>query len=158
MTSPESIAEHFGYTDDWLRLGVVTQADLRRQFAALEKSEDKNTEHYRCAAFRDYLNRIDGISDEMLHDLLALTDSGRDGCDLTVNRAFDLVHSDLLTDSQLHLLRERPGLNQHSSFRLAVDRVLLDRRLTFDGLTDHVFHDICVLNLVRFSECLTGMT
>jgi hypothetical protein len=146
MTSPESIAAHFGYTGDWLRLGIVTQAELQRQFAEFETCEDKNTEHYRCAAFRDYLNRIDGIADETLHELLALSDSGHDGCDLALNRAFELVRSDLLNNSQLQSLRKQPDFNQHSSFRLAVDRVLLDRRLTSDGLTDRALHDIRVPN------------
>ncbi len=146
MATPESIAAHFGYTDDWLRLGVVTQSELQQQFAEFQTSEDKNTEHYRCAVFLNYLNRIDGVSDETLHGLLALTDSGSDGCDLALNRAFELVRSDVLTDSQLQTLREQPRLDEHSSFRRAVDRVVVDRRLASDGLTDQIFHDICVLN------------
>ena len=146
MKSPESIAEHFGYTADWLRLGIVTEANLRKQFTEFERSEDKNTEHYRCGAFRDFLSRHEAIPDETLRELLALSDGGHDGCDLTLNRAFDLVRSNLLTSSQLQWLRERSSLNQHSSFGLAIDRIVLNRRLTSDGLTDLIFHDICMLN------------
>jgi len=51
MNSADAIAKHFGYTDDWLRLGVVTHADLQQQLAEFDTSDDKNTEHYRCRAF-----------------------------------------------------------------------------------------------------------
>ncbi|MEM8671800.1 MAG: hypothetical protein AAGG48_30055 [Planctomycetota bacterium] len=146
MLSPESIAEHFGYTSDWLRLRVVTATDLREQFAVFEQSEDKKTEHYRCAAFKNYLNRIEAVSDETLRDLLSLSDAGPDGCDLSVSRAFELVNSDLLNDEQLQSLRERQDLQQHASFQLLINRALLERRLSSDGLTDSVFQGICALN------------
>ncbi|OYP32198.1 hypothetical protein CGZ80_20305 [Rhodopirellula sp. MGV] len=124
----------------------MTQADLRQQIAAFETSEDKNTEHYRCAAFREYLNRCDAISDQTFHDLLALTDAGPDECDLSLNRAFDLVHSELLTESQLRWLRDRSGYGQHTSFRVVIDRILIGRRLTCEGLTGSVFQEICAFN------------
>lgn len=146
MNSPERILEHFGYTDDWLRLGVVTPSELQQQFAEFEASDDKNKEHYRCGAFRAYLDRLDSISDELLRRILGLSDFGSDGCDLKVNRVFDLVHSELLTDAQLQGLIERSEFREHQSFKIAIARLLIRRRLDAGGLTDDIFRDVCELN------------
>ena len=146
MKSTDQLLQHFGYTDDWLHLGVVMPSDLQEQFAEFERSEDKNKEHYRCRAFCRYLERLHSISDELLDRLLHLSDCGSDGCDLTLNRAFDLVLSGLLTNSQLQVLAERPQCEEHRSFAIAIARLLLERRIDAEGLSDSIFREIRNLN------------
>jgi hypothetical protein len=44
-----------GFTDRWLALGVVTRERVEALGREFESSSDKNPEHYRYGAFRDYL-------------------------------------------------------------------------------------------------------
>jgi hypothetical protein len=48
-------ASSLGFTDRWLALGVVTREQIEALGGEFGSSSDKNPEHYRYGAFRDYL-------------------------------------------------------------------------------------------------------
>ncbi|MCW3060814.1 MAG: hypothetical protein JWQ02_2635 [Capsulimonas sp.] len=45
------------FSEDWFSLGVLTEAELTQYGMQYEASIDKNTEHYRYCAFRQFLKR-----------------------------------------------------------------------------------------------------
>jgi hypothetical protein len=107
----EEILQALGYTHEWLEWGIVDEEYLRSQYAKYSQSDDKNQEHYRCQGFLDYLNLLQQVTDEMIDRIFLLTDAGPDGCDLTVNRLFELIGSGILTDEQHFALAHRhPGV------------------------------------------------
>ncbi|WP_146403400.1 hypothetical protein [Pseudobythopirellula maris] len=146
MKTLDARLAHFGYTHEWLRVGVITESGLAAQLSEFEASDDKNKEHYRCAAFLQYIKGLTAVSDSVLNSLLELTDVGSDGCDLRHNRAMELVLGDLLTDQQMTRLLERPNLQEHQCVRRAVDRAIIRLRMHAEGLTDEVFSSVCDLN------------
>lgn len=156
MNSPDQILKHFGYTENWVRLGIVTPSELQKQITEFDASDDKNKEHYRCRAFLVFLDRVVSIPDELLEGILLLTDSGSDECDLAISRAFDLVDSGLLSDLQLHRLAKHPEYSDHQSFTLTIKRILLRRRLAVEGLTDRIFREVCELNDYGTLQSLLG--
>jgi hypothetical protein len=88
-----------GFTEAWVRAGVVDDEDLA--------SDDPNGEHARAAAFLAFLRRSTSFTDARVDQLLALTDEGADGCDLSANRHIELIASGKLTDAQHFALSAR---------------------------------------------------
>jgi len=67
-----------GFTPEWIDLGVVTEEQIAEAVAAFEQSDDKNPEHYRYKAFRDYLAAHRPLPDEMAAALYDLGDRDPD--------------------------------------------------------------------------------
>lgn len=93
-----------GYTEPWLRLGVIDAALVRAQHLACTTSDDRSPEHYRHRAFAAFVARAERWSDEDLRALLMLRDAGQDGVDLSAQRAIALVESRAITTAQLDAL------------------------------------------------------
>ena len=91
--------QRIGFTQAWVNAGVVDSADLA--------SDDPNGEHGRAAAFLAFLRRSNSFTDGQVDQLLALTDEGDDGCDLSVNRHIELIASRTLSDAQHFALAAR---------------------------------------------------
>jgi hypothetical protein len=157
MPSLEFIIKELGYTESWLRLGVVDTEFVQRQYAEFCASDDKNQEHYRAGAFARYLRLRDRLSDEDIEAIWNLTDDGPDGSDLRLNRIMDLLATDLLTDSQMTGLARFPEVSE-PPLQKRYQRCILTRTLNKDGLTDSVFKAMCrsrdsVLHSVVLSRC-----
>jgi len=60
------------FGDQWLLLGLLTEADLRELGREYEGGEDKNTEHYRYGVFRKYLTSHRPLSPQMAEALYEL--------------------------------------------------------------------------------------
>lgn len=88
-----------GFTAAWVRAGVVDDVDLA--------SDDPNGEHGRAAAFLAFLRRSTSFTDAQVDQVLALTDEGADGCDLSAHRHIELIASRTLTDAQHFALSAR---------------------------------------------------
>lgn len=142
MPKLEIIMNELGYTEGWLRLGVVDTLFLEHQYAEFQNSDDKHPEHYRCRAFAGFLKQRRRLSDDEIEAIFKLTDNGPDGCDLRVNRIMELLLSQLLTDDQLSDLMRFPEVDEPPIQKL-YRRLLLLRRLAAEGLSDDVFHAVC---------------
>ena len=143
MPDTATLLRFFGYTDAWLRLGIVDDCFLRLQFAEFQESEDKNHEHYRCGAFLQFLGRKEDLSDEEVTAIVHLRDDGPDSVDLQVNRVIEVILSELLTDEQLEGLSRFPCVRESKTIQKKRDVCRALRQLTADGLTDEVFRAIC---------------
>lgn len=60
------------FSDEWLRLGLLTEAGLRELGQEYEASDDKATEHYRLRVFREYLKSRRPLSPQMVEALYEL--------------------------------------------------------------------------------------
>jgi len=101
------IIKTLGYTVQWLEWGIVNEAYLESQYAGYFRSDDKNQEHYRCRAFRDFICRSSSLTDDVIDKVFLLRDDGPDGCDLTSNRVIELILSGILSDEQHFALANR---------------------------------------------------
>lgn len=101
-----------GYTEDWIKTGVITEEFLLEQLDEFEKSEDKNQEHYRGGGFYHYISTVDKLSDDDIDNIFQLKDNGPDNCDLHLDRIIELIHSEKLTDHQLESIEKYPDVNE----------------------------------------------
>ena len=134
MTESE-LLELFGYSPDWIAAGVIDLELLRRQYDRYEKSDDKNSEHYRNGAFVDYLRRASRLTDGAIEQVLALTDVGYD---LRISRATQLIESDILSDEQFARLARTPWMQDPAVAKVHARHGLL-RLLCRTGLTSATF-------------------
>ncbi len=123
-----------GYTEDWIKSGVITEDFLLEQLEEFENSEDKNPEHYRGGGFYHYLNKIDKLSNNEIDNIFQLKDNGPDKCDLHFNRIIELIHSEKLTDHQLEWIEKYPEVNE-APIQKRYKRSKALRSLKKDGLT-----------------------
>lgn len=98
--------QKFGFTAEWLEFGIISEADLEAFQEEYTISEDKNEEHYRDRAFSRYIEDKSSISKDEIKNIFNLRDDGPDLCDLHINRICCLLHSDILSDTQLESLSE----------------------------------------------------
>lgn len=69
---------NLGFTEEWLRLGIVTPAQIAEAIQTFEQSDDKHSEHYRYKAFRDFLNRHRPLPPDLAIQLFELGDKDPD--------------------------------------------------------------------------------
>ena len=130
-----------GYTQAWIDCGVITEEFVVDQAKLLSEAEDKNTEHYRWGAFKSFIERKEFISDQELLQLLSLEDKGHDECDLSINRAIEIIISGLLSDEQLNSISNHPILEEKSvSKRYIRERIC--REIESRGLVEEVFESV----------------
>lgn len=46
-----------GFTNLWIETGLLTEQQFDKLLEEFDKSDDKNTEHYRYGTFRKYLTK-----------------------------------------------------------------------------------------------------
>ncbi len=139
MPELDIIMRQLGYTENWLRLGVVDSNFLKHQYVEFLRSDDKNQEHYRHRAFLRFLDRREELPEGEIEAIFGLTDEGPDGCDLRQTRILELLDSEVLSDDQLSGLTRFPEVLESEAIRKKHRRCLLTRRLTAEGPTDEVF-------------------
>lgn len=67
-----------GYSQKWLYYGFIDEQFLLQQLDAYQISGDKNTEHYRYAAFIAFLKANIILSDEEMHRYIELASIDED--------------------------------------------------------------------------------
>ncbi|WP_196140458.1 hypothetical protein [Aliikangiella sp. G2MR2-5] len=110
--SNEKALSRLGYTKEWLSHGIITEEYLLAQYEEIQTSDDKNAEHYRNGGFCDFLRSKDSLSDNEVAAIFELTDNGPDKCDLHENRIIELIHSNILSDSQLNWIVRYPEVSE----------------------------------------------
>lgn len=108
-----------GYFDEWIRHGIVTRVDIRRDGRELAKGEDPYPEHYRWRAFSRFLAAQQTLSPLLARQLYAL---GSADVDLAMGgsmMAEVLRHRDCPLDLlNFALTSERPHLQRIAEQRL----------------------------------------
>lgn len=110
----KDMAKLLGYDERWLAFGLISPAYLRRQFEYFEGSDDKNTEHYRARAIRDFFAARAGLSDSEIQAYLEICADSKDEI-LFLQHLHELIRFYGLSDSQIenlagHYLFAEPGL------------------------------------------------
>ena len=67
-----------GFHEEWFTLGVITEAQYGKIIAEYEASDDKNAEHYRYAALRNYIKANHPLSTEKVRRLYYLAEGDPD--------------------------------------------------------------------------------
>jgi hypothetical protein len=67
-----------GFTDAWLDLGIVSDQQVERLGRLFDASDDKNPEHYRYRAFREYLATVNRLAETQAAALYELGRSDPD--------------------------------------------------------------------------------
>ena len=93
-----------GYTTLWMELGILTEQKLNEQVAIYETGDDKNTEHYRYGAFRDYLTSHRTLTDTELDNYLKLANLETDK-PMANSAIADIFREIELTDLQFNKVR-----------------------------------------------------
>jgi len=102
----ETALKRLGYTQDWLDLKIITEEFLLSQYQQICHSDDNNAEHYRHAAFVQFIDSQSSLTDNQIEKVLQLIDLGPDKYDLHNNRVIALIYSGLLNDHQFHQLSQ----------------------------------------------------
>ena len=142
----DAIAQLFGYTQDWFRLGVVDASRVRAQYDEFQTSTDTSTEHYRHSAFLEYLATKAVVTDAELTAILNLADAGEDGCDMRRNRAMELIVRGIASESQANRICQRQEFRDAKVIQIAARKLSFRRQLESHGLTDIVFNTACELD------------
>ncbi|MDP6542520.1 MAG: hypothetical protein QGH60_00930 [Phycisphaerae bacterium] len=111
-TDIDKALARLGYDREWISSGIISEQFLLAQYAEIQMSDDDNAEHYRCGAYRNYIQSKQALSDDEIDNIFALTDCGPDGEDLRLNRVIELVRSGLLTAEQFGELGNRSEVHQ----------------------------------------------
>ena len=131
-----------GYTEEWLRYGFLTEKYILDQYDEIESSEDNNAEHYRGWAFHEYLSSKGQLTKIELENVFHLKDDGPDGCDLTIDRAFLLIESGILSYEQLENLQvDHPEFNERPLQKIYL-RKLLIKKIEKYGINDETFESV----------------
>jgi Asp-tRNA(Asn)/Glu-tRNA(Gln) amidotransferase B subunit len=125
--------KRLGFTQEWIDFGIVSSAYIHELSEEITVSDDKNAEHYRNLAFSRYLNTKKNLTDIEIINIFNLKDNGPDNCDLLVNRIFELLHSDLLTNKQLNDLVNYPEVLQNPLQKLFLRKKMM-RKIEASGV------------------------
>lgn len=128
-----------GYTGQWLKCGLLTKEQLLVQINAYESEEDKNTEHYRYAAFRNYLKNKETLSDAEFDNYLKIALSDEDTV-MAGAALIDLFTNIVLSDTQFDkLITQMKAFGDWTKNTLC--RQTLLRRLKHEPLTTELFRE-----------------
>ena len=132
----------FGYTNLWLNYGILTIQQLISQEQEFDNSEDKNTEHYRCGTFVEYLHNRVKLSDAEFNNLTALILQDED--ELMANAITVTIFETIeLTDNQFEKLCAT--ITHFGDRSEKIMRYRLLRKLKHSELTDELFRE-CIEN------------
>jgi hypothetical protein len=125
------------YSPQWLEFGLIDQSFFVKQFDEYQNAEDKNTEHYRYAAFQKILRTQTSLTDRSLNNYikLALMDENQA---MAKAALVDLIKWSELSDRQLEQLRHHPAILERGLQKL-ITRTTLLRQLKSEPLTDELF-------------------
>ncbi|MBF0227866.1 MAG: hypothetical protein HQK76_20660 [Desulfobacterales bacterium] len=134
--------KRLGFTEEWLKHGIITEDRLLQLYNEIQSSEDKNAEHYRAYAFNEFIKAKKSLSDSEIDISYSLKDEGPDLCDLHENRIIEILYSNLLTDEQLEGLSKKYPEIDERPFQILYRRLLAIRRIEKYGLNGDTFDQV----------------
>jgi len=111
----------------WLNHGVLTPDLLQTQVKEFGNGEDKNEEHYRYSAFKNYLQAQQLLSDEQIIQLFDLIKIDSDISMASV-MALDILKTKTLKESQFHMVSDLLKQIFGDSMQKYIDREILWRQ------------------------------
>ena len=108
-----------GYTPDWIALGIVSAADIRRDERDAATSDDPHPEHYRWRAFSRFLSEQRTLSPLLAQQFYALGAADADPSTGSSMMAAVLRHPDCpAAVLQSGLASDQPHLQRIATQRL----------------------------------------
>ena len=98
------------YHPKWVEYGLIAEEFFCLQYARFLASDDKNTEHYRYAAFQSLLAKSEQLTDEELERYVELARLDEDQF-MSTAALIDLIHWPGLATEQFERLRIHPKLD-----------------------------------------------
>ncbi len=120
----DASSELLGYPRAWLDFGLLERPLLADQLARFRAGEDRNTEHYRYAAFQRLLRRR-ALSDEFIDQYVRLYELDPDR-QMAISALCGLIDHPAITGAQLDRLR--PIVAGHCVLEKRWQRVRVSRR------------------------------
>src|SRR3569833_3282395 len=142
-----------GYAREWIDCGFLDAELLRRQLLVFETGEDRNTEHYRYAAFCHVFER-ESLSDVELDRLLSLIAIDPDSA-IATSAQCRLIDWHGLSSAQRRRLR---GHALFSSGKLQRQFTIFDlnQRITEADIEDRFFDEVLAIGDESLQRRLTG--
>lgn len=128
-----------GFTNLWIEAGLLTEQQFDKLLEDFDKSDDKNTEHYRFGTFRKYLTTKKVLTDSELANYLKIASFDED--EIMATSAILAILTEIkLTDLQFDKICseiEKLGLGTPTQKIISRQKIL--RRLKHEKLTDELF-------------------
>ncbi len=137
VRSLTKVLAKLGYSPLWLEYGLINEYALQKQSQQYDTSSDKNDEHYRYAAFRDFLAKRADLADTLLDKYIQLAQLDRDRT-MAQSALILLIEWPHLTIFQLDYLRKHPAFTAPVVKR-RIERTQLLRQLQSLSLTEELF-------------------
>ena len=129
------------YDSRWLEWRMLNEESLHAQSERFSESDDKNTEHYRYAAFRAALAGEGTISDELIEHYFALVNLDPDQA-MARAALVDLIGSPRLTMEQFQGLRIVTIFADPQLTKIYARHELLRELKAADAVVDSLFDKV----------------
>jgi hypothetical protein len=115
------------YDQLWLDYKVLTMDLLQTQVNEFNNGKDKNTEHYRFATFKNYLQAQTSISDEQISNLFDIIKTDSD-ISMASSMAIDILKTKTLTESQFNMVADLLKHSFGDNMQKYIDREIVWRK------------------------------
>ena len=129
------------YDFRWLRWGMLNEESLHAQLEQFSESDDKNTEHYRYAAFRAALAGEGTISHKLIESYFLLAKLDPDKV-MASAALIDLIGSPRLTTEQFEGIGKYTAFTDPQLNKIYARHELLRELKAADSVTDSLFDKV----------------
>lgn len=137
MSRLEPELAKLGYSPLWIEYDLLDDDFLLEQCKRYATSYDKNTEHYRWAAFHAILAKNNVLDDTLIARYVQLAQIDEDQ-GMAESALLSLLRQPGLTDAQVERLSKHPAYTSPVAQRL-IERIRLLRELQSSLLTEDLF-------------------
>ena len=138
-----------GYSQKWLKFGLLDEEFLKFQYIEFQKSEDTNTEHYRYASFTNWMSSKTTFTDlEVAHFFDLATDDP--DAFMAGAAVIALFTSSKITDTQFDWLKAKLPFFGEWTTKL-IQKAELSKKLDKGELDEIVFKQ-CLEHSKKYSE------
>ncbi len=115
------------YDQLWLDYKVLTLDILQEQVTEFYKGKEENTEHYRYATFKNYLQTQSSLTEEQILYLFDIikTDSDKS---MASSMAIDILKTKMLTESQFNMVADLLKHSFGDNMQKYIDREIVWRQ------------------------------
>lgn len=129
MTTTVDNLERLEYSHFWLDIGILTENELADQIREYNKSEDRNTEHYRYKSFKKFLDLKPKFDDISLNKLFHIIKHDKNRS-MANSMALDILKQKYLSADNFTVVSEFLIQTFGNDMQKYVDRELIYRQPT----------------------------
>ncbi|WP_420571726.1 hypothetical protein [Kordia sp.] len=95
-----------GYTEKWIRFGLLDQDILTKQIISFQNGDDSNTEHFRYQTFINWLETKADVNDVEIQNFVELAVEDKDQL-MAGSAIVQLLRHPEITDNQFKFISEK---------------------------------------------------